>query len=316
MQTNVAFADTRKMSRDEWLEKRRFGIGGSDAAAIMGVSPWSTQLTVYRDKIGEAPEKETTEAMRQGTDLEFYVADRFCEATGKKVRRCNRILQHPDYPWMLANIDRDVVGEDAGLECKTTSPFNKTDFENAELSPIYFAQCQHYMACTGASHWYVAVLVFGNGFHVFDVDRDEDYIALLIERERELWEEHVMKRIPPLPTGTDTDDEAIDAMFPVGDEEREAIDLTAMNGDFEALALYKAEKAAVERKINEIEESIKLKLGKAEKGFSGAYNVSWKTFTQNRIDSKRLKAEQPKLYAAYCKANPTRRFTVTEIKEA
>jgi len=156
------FADTRKMSHEEWLASRRNGIGGSDASAILGVNPYSSPLKVYLDKIGKSEDKETNEAMRQGTDLEQYVADRFVEATGKKVRKCNKILQHPEYPWMLANIDRDIVGENAGLECKTISAFDIEDkLENGEYPAHYYVQCVHYMAITGADRWYLAVLVLG-----------------------------------------------------------------------------------------------------------------------------------------------------------
>lgn len=152
---------TLTMTREEWLSERRKGLGGSDAAAILGMNPYRSPLAVYMDKIGIAPEILDNEAIRQGRDLEQYVAERFCEDTGRKVRRCNRILQHPEYPWMLANIDRDVVGEDAGLECKTTSPYNKTPFDQGDVPAPYYWQCQHYMAVTGAKSWYLAVLVHG-----------------------------------------------------------------------------------------------------------------------------------------------------------
>ena len=96
MNNAKVFADTRKMTREEWLDARRNGIGGSDASAILGLNPYSSPLKVYLDKIGKGEEQETNEAMRQGTDLEPYVAERFTKETGKKVKRCNKILQHPD----------------------------------------------------------------------------------------------------------------------------------------------------------------------------------------------------------------------------
>ena len=203
------YADTRSMSREEWLEARRNGIGGSDASAILGLNPYSSPLRVYTDKIGKAEEKESNEAMRQGVDLEQYVADRFSEETGKRVKKCNKILQHKDLPWMLANIDRQIVGENAGLECKTTSAYSKFKFDEGEINPHYYWQSMHYMAVTGADKWYVAILVLGKSFHVFEIARDDEAIATLIDAEKIFWDEHVMVKVPPLPTGSDADGEAL-----------------------------------------------------------------------------------------------------------
>ena len=109
------------MSREDWLEQRRHTIGGSDAAGIIGLSKWSSPVSVWADKTGRLPDKLDTEAMRLGRDLEGYVARRWMEATGKKVRRLNAMLYNELYPFAHADIDREVIGERAGLECKTTS---------------------------------------------------------------------------------------------------------------------------------------------------------------------------------------------------
>lgn len=122
------FADTRDMSHSAWLEARRAGIGGSDAAAILGASPWATPLSVWADKQGLTAEKPDTIAMRFGRDAEEIVARWFAEDTGKTVARCNAILQHPEHPFMLANIDRQIRGERAGLECKAVER-RKTELE-------------------------------------------------------------------------------------------------------------------------------------------------------------------------------------------
>ena len=118
------------LSHDEWLALRRKGIGGSDAASIMGVSAYSSPYRVWADKTGRLEPLEDNEAMRQGRDLEAYVAERFTEATGKKVRRNNYMIFSKKYPFMLANIDRLIVGENAGLECKTTNFLNLKQFKN------------------------------------------------------------------------------------------------------------------------------------------------------------------------------------------
>lgn len=127
MQAEV-LADRKVLTHEEWLNVRRQGIGGSEAGAILGLSPFSSAFSVYAEKIGVKKADEANEAMRIGTDLEPYVAQRFMEATGKRVVNCNYVLTNPNYKFMLADVDRLVVGENAGLECKTTSAFNKTNF--------------------------------------------------------------------------------------------------------------------------------------------------------------------------------------------
>lgn len=150
------------MERIEWLKERKKGIGGSDAASIIGLNPYKSAFQVYLDKIGELPEKEDNEAMRQGRDLEDYVAQRFMEKTGKKVRRNNSILYHPEYQYILGNVDRVVVGEKAGLECKTiNNSYGKYNLNNGEYPVYYYVQCMHYLAVTGYDKWYLAVLDLG-----------------------------------------------------------------------------------------------------------------------------------------------------------
>ncbi len=106
MSTKLKRIDTRNMQREQWLQIRRKTIGGSDAAAIVGLSHYSTPYSVWANKTGRIPDAEDNEAMRQGRDLEEYVAKRWEEATGKSVRRCNVILYNSQYPFAHADIDR------------------------------------------------------------------------------------------------------------------------------------------------------------------------------------------------------------------
>ena len=133
----VKIVNCKEISREEWLEYRRAGIGGSDAAVIVGLNPWCSLSELYADKQGLLPDKEDNEQMRIGRDLEEYVARRFCEATGKKVRRNNWMFHKSGNTNLTANVDREIVGENAGLECKTTSAFAISDFENGQI-PLYY----------------------------------------------------------------------------------------------------------------------------------------------------------------------------------
>ena len=139
---------TRDMSREDWLKIRKAGIGGSDAGAVCGVNPYTSAMDIYYDKVTDDICLEDSEAMRQGRELENYVAERFCEATGFKVRRSNKMYRSTEYPFMIADVDRFVVGQDAGLECKTASAYNGDKWKDGRIPPHYLVQCLHYMAVT------------------------------------------------------------------------------------------------------------------------------------------------------------------------
>lgn len=187
MNQHLVRISTRGMSRDDWLTQRRKTIGGSDAAGIVGLSQYATPYSVWANKTGRLLEPEDNEAMRQGRDLEEYVARRWEEYTGKTVRRSNALLYNSLYPFAHADIDRTVVGENAGLECKTTAALNVKQFKGVEFPEKYYAQCVHYLAVTGCSRWYLAVLVFGKGFFTFVLERDQAEIDALMAAEQEFW---------------------------------------------------------------------------------------------------------------------------------
>lgn len=310
------FAETKDMGREEWLEQRKNGIGGSDASSIMGLNPYSSPLKVYLDKIGKGEDKVTTEAMRQGTDLEQYVAERFCEETGLQVRRCNQILQHPKYDWMLANVDRLIVGHNAGLECKTTSPYSKFKFDEGEINPHYYWQSVHYMAVTGADTWYVAVLVLGKAFHVFEIRRDEAAIRQLIDAEKVFWEEHVLKKDPPLPTGSEVDDEAVAAVYPEGDDAEEDAELFDIENILDLRNLTLKRREEIDAEIREYDQQIKMAMGKHVHGYTNKWKVNWSNTSTSRVDAKLLKEKYPEIAAEVTKTTTGRRFSVSQLREA
>ena len=163
--------------RVAWERVRNSGIGGSDIACIMGLNPWKSAYALYAEKHGdvEAEDLSDNEFVYWGTVLEQVVADRFCELTGKKVRKCGT-LQDESYEFMLANVDRLVVGENAGLECKTANGFKSKDWDGDELPDSYYCQCQWYMAVTGYDKWYIACLIGGNHFVWKEIPRNDEFI--------------------------------------------------------------------------------------------------------------------------------------------
>lgn len=307
--------DRKTITVEQWRELRRQGIGGSDAASIAGQNPYRSKFTTYYDKLGQLPEQEENESLRLGRDLEEYVAERFVEATGKKVKNCNYILRSKKYPFMFANIDRMIVGENAVLECKTTRNFDKYDYKNGEFDARYYVQCLHYMAVCGFEKAYIAILEFGVGFYVITIDREkvEQDIKALIQLEELFWEENIKKRIPPTPTGIENDSKFIATAYQA-DEELPTVDLTPLDKQLEEIVALKAQKSALEAEIAERENSVKTTLAEATRGESERFKVTWKQSTTNRLDTATLKKEMPEVYDKYCNQTTSRRFLLSEKK--
>lgn len=180
-------------SRSRWLDFRKAFIGGSEAAACLGVSRYQTRTSLYYAKtLDSAPIKQDTEKMWAGRMLEPVIAQMFAERTGKHVIQQPYMYVHPEFPWMGGNIDFGILGENAGLECKNTS--SKAVAQSEE----YHLQCQHYMAVTNASRWYLAYLLYGWKFDYVVIERDEELIQMLIQGETDFWNNHVVPRIPPV----------------------------------------------------------------------------------------------------------------------
>ena len=204
----ITRVSTRGMSRDAWLEQRRKTIGGSDAAAIVGLSKYASPFSVWAEKTGRLPEREDNEAMRQGRDLEDYVARRWMEAAGQKVHRVSAILYNSIYPFAHADVDRMLTGKNEGLECKTTATLDLKQFSGGEFPAQYYAQCVHYLAVTGAERWNLAVLAFGRGFFTFTLERDQAEIDALMKAEAAFWQ-MVEAGTPPLMDGSEASAETL-----------------------------------------------------------------------------------------------------------
>lgn len=304
---------TKGMSREDWLAQRRKTIGGSDAAAIVGLSRYSTPYTIFMDKTGRLPDKPDTEAMRLGRDLEDYVAKRWQEATGKKVRRLQAMLYNPVYPFAHADVDRMVIGEDAGLECKTTSTLDVKQFNGVEFPEKYYAQCVHYLAVTGLKRWYLAVLVFGRGFFEFTLERDQLEIDALMTAEAEFWTENVAKDNPPPPDGSQATTDALQVIYAESqDEERDLFGRETMLDEYMQL---KRQKRAIEDRMGEIENSLKEDLQEAERGRCGFYTISWKSQQRSTFQPKAFAQAYPDIdLTPFYKTSSTRPFKVMEKK--
>lgn len=296
-------------TQDQWLKNRLSGIGGSDAAAAIGKSPWVSPYTLWCEKRGLIKKDIDNESMRLGRDLENYVAERFSEATGKKVRKSSFSFQSVEYPFMLANVDRLIVGEDAGLECKTTSAFTRTKYDKGDIPIQYYIQCMHYMAVTGKKKWYIAVLVLGIDFYWFEVNWDDTEINNLIILEKEFWD-CVENGVEPMIDGSLSTSETLNEIFSISDSSE--VDLKNYEQDLQRLMEIKKFISKLDREKKQIENSIKNNMGKSEIGFVDRYTIKWKNLKQSRIDNKKLKKDYPEIYAKVIKEVISRRFEVTE----
>ena len=313
MYKNLIKTSTVGMPHEVWLDERRKGIGGSDASAIIGLNHWSSPYTVWADKLGKLPLKEDNEAMRLGRDLEDYVAKRFTEETGKKVRRENYIIRNPMFPFAHANVDRMVVGEDAGLECKTTSVLNLKSFKNGTYPDNYYVQCVHYMMVTGCKKWHLAVLVLGKEFKVFEIERDEAEIEALRRSEEEFWR-YVETSTPPPADGSKSTEKTISTIYP--DSTGETVSLMAYERELAEYMAISAQISALEERKKEPANKVKAFMSEAGKGESDGYKVSWTTAEKRTFDAKRFSAENKNIdLDKYYKVSTYRTFKVTEKGE-
>lgn len=299
---------TLGIDKEEWLRYRKQGIGGSDAGAICGLNPYRTAMQVYQDKVTDFTETIDNEAMRQGREFEEYVARRFMEESGKKVRRANAMFCSEEYPFMLADVDRMVVGENAGLECKTASPYMADKWKDGKIPLSYEIQCHHYMSVCHADAWYIAVLIYGREFKYYKIERDEELIANLIRIEQDFWENHVQKKIMPPPDGSKVADSVIAEYY--RQTTGEIIQLTGFDEKLRRRQEIMEVMERMETEKRQIEQEVKMYMGTAEIAENQQYRVSWKEVSASRIDERRLKEEQPQIYEQYRKNTTSRRFSV------
>ena len=306
----------KEISHEEWLKYRKTGLTGTDAGAIVGLNPYRSAFAVFQDKLSANTEEKDNEAMRQGRDLEAYVAQRFTKETGLKVRKANAIYYNEDHPFMLANFDRMIVGEKAGLECKTVSPYSSDKWENGKIPLHYQMQIQHYLAVSGLECWYLAALIFGTGFLVHKVERDEEMIRNLITIEEKFWKENILGHKIPDPDGSSNYTELLNKLY-FGTPKEHQVQLFQVGEDIRRREEIKKliEKLEKEKKV--IEQKIQLQMGAADATYAVAdnYSISWTSTVTQRLDSKRLKEEEPEIYQKYLKESNGKRFLVKQIKE-
>jgi putative phage-type endonuclease len=311
----VTKVSTTKMSREEWLQRRSNTIGGSDAAALLGLNNYASPYSLWCEKTGKVVPEDISdkEAVRLGNDLEDYVAKRWMEATGKKVRKDNHMIYNDQYPFAHANIDRAVVGENAGLECKTTSSWEiLQQCRDGQFPATWYAQMTHYMMITGAEKWYLGVLVLGKGFYDFEITRDEAEIEALANAEREFWD-YVTNNVAPPLDGTEATQGALKTIL-ADSSPGQAVDLTGVSMHLSLYMTLKEKIKELESELSEHQAHIMQYMGTAEKGTFDNSTVSFKTQTRQIFDRKAFEADNGAIPEIYFNTSTSRPFKVTTRK--
>ena len=311
MSKPVIIVKTTAITHEQWLTARRKGVGGSDSAAVCGLSRYSSPLEVWLQKTGRKPATPDNEAMQWGRLLEPIVREEFARRTGLNVKECPYLMAHAEYPFMLANVDGIVTEKDGTksvLEIKTTGSFTTAKDIEDGLPVEWYCQVQHYMAVCDLPKAYVAVLINGNKMQWQAVDRDEETIRTIIALESHFWKEYVLKDVPP-PVDEHSGD-ALAMLYPKSEEKSVILPAEADELVAQWLELKKAED---ELKIakSACENNLKALLKDAESGIApNGYCVSWKSYSQNRLDGAKLKAAHPNIAEQFTTTVTGRKFGV------
>lgn len=310
---------TNDLSRDQWLTVRKGGIGSSDAAAAVGLNPYCSQLQLWLTKTGrdaglpQVDPKDQSSPMYWGNLLESIVAAHYTMRSGHKVRRINAVLQHPTEPWMLANLDREVLGaaDVQILECKTAG-INGARLWREGVPEYVALQVCHQLAVTGRQAADVAVLIGGQDLQIHRIERDDAMIAKLIELERQFWR-YVETDTPPPADGSDSAEVALRCLYPK--DSGTTLDLSQ---DLEMSAAF-SDLLAVRETLTtnvlleaQLKQRIQQRMADATKVVFETGDVTWKRSKDGTgLDVVTMLKDQPELAQRYALVKPgSRRFLV------
>lgn len=327
--------DTEGLSREDWLAYRRLGIGGSDVAAIMGISPFATIRDLYNDKAGILPLIEEEEsnwvAKEVGNRLEDLVAEIFSRKTGLRVFPVRKMFRHPLYPFMLADVDFFIVFPDGTfgiLECKTCNYNARGKWEDDSVPANYVLQVRHYLAVMNMDCAYIACL-YGNNedeFFIRRIERDRMEEEDIIEQESYFWKEYVEKRIePPYSGKPDLILASIRRYGGYADKSLPEIEVSGMETkSLEQYLSLAEEKAQLEKRRKEIDaKQRELSVPFVEKMGAGCkavfldgdsrYRITYNPTRRTQIGKdqmEKLKIQHPDIYEEYAKTTESRTFRI------
>lgn len=327
--------DTDSLSREDWLSYRKLGIGGSDVAAIMGISPFATIRDLYNDKVGIEPaimeEESNWVAKEVGNRLENLVAEIFSKKTGLTVFPVRKMFRHPLYPFMVADVDFFILYPDGSygiLECKTCNYNAKVKWEDGAIPDNYVLQVRHYLSVMNMDRAYIACL-YGNNeqeYVIRQIERDVMEEKEIIAQEEYFWKEYVEKRIaPPFSGKPDLILASIRKYGGYADQMLPEMEISALNAvDLEKYLKLSEEKSQLEKRKKEIEAmqreisvpfveqmgaSCKAVLSDGISRYKITYNPTRRTQVGKEAMEK-LKIQHPDIYEEYTKTTESRTFRV------
>lgn len=302
---------TKNLTAEQWLTERRKGVCGSDASIVLGINPYTSILRLWEDKTGRIPvEEKENDYTYFGHVMEPVIKKEFMKRTGLKVRVKNYILQSEKYSWMLADVDGIVKEEDGTFslfEAKTASEYKKEIWKE-KVPEEYYAQVQHYLCVTGFSKAYVCAVVGGNSYVCHEVMRNDEYIQMLVEKEREFWR-CVATDTEPLPDGSKATSEYLSKKYVPS--KKEAVTLPE---DVETLAETYMELEQSMKELSAEKEAVanhlKSYLKENEKGIAGDRLINWKTVQKRTLNTEKAKAALGEAYEECLIESSYRRFSV------
>jgi len=298
---------------EEWVQDRKEYLGGSELAAAFGKSKYQTPLQLWMIKTGRMEPQGSSPITELGHILESVVAEKFTETTGLKARNRSQAYQHPRHCFLRGNIDRQITSSNLHdspgvLEIKTTSSQRLKHEEN--LYPLSWEyQIQWYLFLSGYSYSYLAIMERDTGvFHEpILIQRNQELIDELFEKAVTWWNTHILADIPPDPMNN----EDMLILFPNSEEGKILVATPGSYGLYNELCKVRDRKSDLEKMEEYLQVQLKQKLGDHELLQCGSKKlISWKSSTQNRLDTPAFKQAHPELYKQFLKQTSTRRFTV------
>lgn len=312
---NISGLETIEFSdHDDWLSKRTGGIGGSDTGAIMGISKYSSPLSIYKAKVEGISNGADNKYTRKGTDLEPVIREKyvrpFLEEAGYKVYHPECMFVNPVYPWLRANIDGLAVKKDGTnsysniiIEIKTVSEFAESEWnldgtgEYHGIPAGYYAQVHHYMTVLQAKYAVVCALFDSDWtVHYFKIPYDKEFARKMLTATAKFWSTNVLLKIPPdIKPSMDTAEllESLDK--PIEVKHSNEFDILVEK----YINLDEMNKAAAKEQDKIKDEVLSMYLKGYRCSDESKLSVSVSKLTRSGFDSKKFACDHPDMYSNY-----------------
>lgn len=314
LQDNKDLSIVNYSSEAEWLRIRQDGIGGSDAAAVMGISKYKSPLRVYKEKIGLVHDDQSDNVfIKKGKDLEALIRDQYVVPymyeKGYYVRHPEFMLQNSNCPWLLANLDGiavpvDTLGKDYThnivIEIKWVSEYAESNWFGDDYWGVpanYYAQVQHYMTVTGASKAIICALFDKDwSMHYFEIPYDIQFSLKMLGETERFYNHNLGRGIPPRITPSLDKDEVLDALL---NPPTKYVPSEEMTQKCASYTMYKEQIKELEKYAQTLHDDIIAMYCEGAVPTNG-FRVYSSKRTRTVIDTKKLEEEYPDAYEA-CK---------------